>query len=46
MDLTAKEKTRLFIKIMEQLARSFDLVPMGEHARRLAQQPLPTRVPS
>ena len=46
MDLPAREKTRLFIKIMEQLARGFDLVPMGEHARRLAQRPLPTRVPS
>jgi hypothetical protein len=45
MDLPAEEKTRLFIKIMEQLARGFELVPMGEHARRLAQRPLPTRVP-
>jgi hypothetical protein len=44
MDLPAKEKTRLFVKIMEQLARGFEVVPMGEHARRLAQHSLPIRV--
>ena len=45
MDLPTERKTQLFIKIMERLARSFELVPMGEHARRLSRQPLPTRVP-
>lgn len=46
MDLPAERKTRLFVTIMERLARGFELVPMGEHARRLAQRPLPIRVPS
>ena len=46
MDLPAERKTRLFVAIMERLARGFELVPMGEHARRLARQPLPVRAPS
>lgn len=46
MDLAAKRKTDLFIRILRQLARHFELIPMGEHARRLALQPLPTRVPA
>jgi len=43
MDFTTDRKTQLFEKIIKQIARSFELVPMGEHARRLAQRPLPTR---
>ena len=46
MDLVAERKTRLFIAVIERLARSFELLPMGEHARRMSQRPLRIRVPS
>ncbi len=45
MDLPAARKTALFLRVLRTLAEHFELVPMGEQARRLAQQPLPVRVP-
>jgi peptidoglycan/xylan/chitin deacetylase (PgdA/CDA1 family) len=35
MDISSAEKTRLLRRVLGELARHFELVPMGEHARQL-----------
>ena len=44
MDLPSDHKRRFFLRVMRALGEHFDLVPMGEHARRIAAgQTLPLR---
>ncbi len=46
MDKTGEYKTQLLMKVLEVLQDSFELVPMGEHARRIkAREGLRLRVP-
>jgi hypothetical protein len=35
MDMSSSAKTRLLRRVLRELARHFDLVPMGEHAASL-----------
>jgi hypothetical protein len=46
MDLPAKRKTAIFIRVLRRLSEHFELISMGEHAKRLSQQTLPVRVPA
>lgn len=46
MDLPGRRKTEIFIRVLRRLGEHFELIPMGEHARRLAGQPLPLRLPT
>lgn len=44
MDVPSERKTRFFQRVLRALAADFELVPMGEHARRIgARQTLPQR---
>ncbi len=43
MDLSASRKLELFQRVLRELARRFDLVPLSEHARRALGGPLPVR---
>lgn len=45
MDQPSEKKLSLASEIFAMLTNSFDVVPMGEHARRLALSKLPTRLP-
>jgi hypothetical protein len=36
MDLPSDHKRRFFLRVMRALGEHFELVPMGEHARRIA----------
>ena len=46
MDKTGEYKTRLLTKVLTTLQENFDLVPMGEHARRIRERGgLRVRVP-
>ena len=43
MDVPAPRKLEVFNRVLQALGRQFHLVPMGEHARRILDGPLPTR---
>ena len=46
MDMSSDLKTRLLRRVLHELGRHFDLVPMGTHAARVhARAGVPTRVP-
>jgi hypothetical protein len=44
MDVPSDAKRALFIRVLQEIGRSFEIVPMGEHARRLLERGgLPSR---
>ncbi len=43
MELPAEHKRSVFQAVLERLRRSFEVVPMGEHAARALARPLPVR---
>ena len=46
MDKTGQYKMKLLIRVLKVLQEDFDLVPMGEHARRIrTQEHIPEKVP-
>ena len=45
MDLDAERKLRVLRHAIDRLRRHFDLVPMGEHARRIGSRELALRSP-
>lgn len=46
MDISSAEKTRLLRRVLHELARHFELVPMGVHAQRVRDRPAPRLVPA
>lgn len=43
MDLPAEKKNRVMARMLDALNRGFEVVPMGEHARRLQRSRLPAK---